>query len=155
MEADRNEHEHWMEQALIEARRGGAMGEVPVGAVLVRQDQVIGRGYNMREVYGDPLAHAEMLAIREAARLIGDWRLEETTLYVTLEPCAMCSGGIVLARIPRLVFGARDPKAGAVVSLMNLLGDSRLNHRVEVTEGVLAEQCSGLLREFFQDLRKK
>lgn len=131
------------------------MGEVPVGAVLVRHRHIIGRGHNLRQIYGDPVAHAEMLAIRQGARNVGDWRLEESSLYVTLEPCPMCAGAIILARIPLVVFGVRDPKAGAVGSLMNLLQDPRLNHQAEVVEGVLAEECSELLKEFFRELRAK
>jgi len=143
-----------MQEALVEARRAAAMGEVPVGAVLVREGTIIARGHNRRELDGDPLSHAELLAIREGARRVGDWRLEETALFVTLEPCAMCAGAIVLARIPLVVYGARDPKAGAAGSLMNLLQDIRLNHRCEIVEGVLARECGALLKEFFKDLRE-
>jgi len=149
------EHEHWMRAALGEARRAAALGEVPVGAVLVREGHVIARGHNRRELDDDPLAHAELMAIRGAARGVGSWRLEECTLYVTLEPCPMCAGAIVLARIPLVVFGVRDPKAGAAGSLMNLLQDERLNHRTEIVEGVLADECGAILKEFFQDLRQR
>jgi tRNA(adenine34) deaminase len=145
----------WMGEAVAEARRAAAIGEVPVGAVLVHQEQIIGRAHNQREVLGDPLAHAELIAIRQAARNVGDWRLENTCLYVTLEPCAMCAGAIVLARIPRVVFGVRDPKAGAAGSLMNILQDPRLNHQTEITEGVLSDMCGILLSDFFRELRQK
>ncbi len=148
-------HERFMREALIEARRAAAMGEVPVGAVLARDGQIIGRGHNRRELDGDPLAHAEIFAIREGARRVGDWRLEESTLYVTLEPCPMCAGAIVLARIPFLVFGTRDPKAGGAGSVMNLLQNERLNHQVQIVEGILEEECSRILKDFFQDLRTR
>ncbi|HEQ60379.1 MAG TPA: tRNA adenosine(34) deaminase TadA [Firmicutes bacterium] len=155
MESSMQDHERWMREALSEARRAAALGEVPVGAVVVRGGQVVARGHNRRELDGDPLAHAELLAIRQTAQEVGDWRLEECALYVTLEPCAMCAGAIVLARIPRVVFGVRDPKAGAAGSLMNLLQDERLNHRAEIIEGVLADACGAVLKEFFQALRQR
>lgn len=146
--------EEWMRVALAEAGRAAALGEVPVGAVVVREGEVIGRGYNRRETDRDPLAHAEVLAIRDAARSIGGWRLEGTTLYVTLEPCAMCAGALVLARVDRLVFGAADPKAGWCGSLGDLVRDPRLNHRLAVAGGVLEVECGDRLRAFFQELRK-
>jgi tRNA(adenine34) deaminase len=139
--------------ALAEARRCLEWGDVPVGSVVVRDDQVIGAGGNQRERLGDPTAHAEMLALQEAARHVGSWRLSGCTLYVTLEPCAMCSGAMVLARIERLVFGAPDPKAGFAGSLGDLMRDPRLNHRVEVTSGVLAEEAGEVLRLFFAERR--
>jgi tRNA(adenine34) deaminase len=144
----------WMREALIEARRAKDQGEVPVGAVVVRDGEVVGRGWNRRETDGDPLAHAEILAIREAARRIGDWRLTGCHLYVTLEPCAMCSGALVNSRVERLVFATRDPKAGYCGSLGSLVQDDRLNHRLEVVEGVLAEEAGTLLSEFFASLRR-
>jgi tRNA(adenine34) deaminase len=144
----------WMRQALAEARQAALLGEVPVGAVVVRADEVIGRGYNRREVDGDPLAHAEILALRQAAEEVGNWRLVGCCLYVTLEPCPMCAGALVNSRVERLVFGTRDPKAGYCGSLGNLVADPRLNHRLEVTEGVLAEECSRVIREFFSQLRQ-
>lgn len=144
----------FMEEALALARKAAELGEVPVGAVVVRDGQVIGRGFNRRETWGDPTAHAEMLAIREAARAVGGWRLTGCTLYVTLEPCAMCAGAIVLARLDRVVYGAVDPKAGAVGSLMNLVQDERLNHRAEVIAGIEAESCGELLRDFFRSRRR-
>lgn len=138
-----------MRLALAEARRAPATGDVPVGAVVVRGDVVVGTGRNAREATGDPTAHAEVLALREAARTLGRWRLDDCTLVVTLEPCAMCAGALVLARVPRLVLGAWDEKAGAAGSVHDLVRDRRLNHRVEVVPGVLAEEAGALLREFF------
>jgi tRNA(adenine34) deaminase len=151
--ADR-EDERYMGEALGEARRAAALGEVPVGAVVVVGGVVVGRGFNLREVRQDPLAHAETLAIADAARRLGSWRLEASTLYVTLEPCAMCAGALVLARVARLVFGAQDPKAGFCGSLGNLVQDPRLNHRLVVTSGVRAEECAAELRRFFAGLRQ-
>ncbi|HXU32036.1 MAG TPA: tRNA adenosine(34) deaminase TadA [Thermoanaerobaculia bacterium] len=143
----------WMEQALGEARRAEALGEVPIGAVVVCDGKAVGRGHNRRETDGDPLGHAEILAIREAAKQVGGWRLTGCTLYVTLEPCSMCAGALVASRVERLVFGALDPKAGYCGSLGNLVQDARLNHRLEVVQGVLAEECGDLLRGFFARLR--
>jgi len=143
------EHEQYMRLALAEAREAALAGDVPVGAVIVRDGLVLATGRNRREADGDPTAHAEMLAIRAAATALGAWRLAGCTLYVTIEPCAMCAGAIVLARIPELVFGAPDPKAGACGSLMDVVRDSRLNHQVAVTSGVLAAECAALIREFF------
>jgi tRNA(adenine34) deaminase len=143
-----------MRQALAEAGRTAESGDVPVGCVVVRDDRVIGRGCNQRELLQDPTAHAEILAITAAAAEAGSWRLERCTLYVTLEPCALCAGAIVLARLPRIVIGAMDPKAGACGSLMNLVQEPRLNHRAEITSGVLAEECGAKLVSFFQRLRK-
>jgi tRNA(adenine34) deaminase len=142
-----------MRQAFTEAERAAAQGEVPVGALLVRDGRVIGRGYNAIEQLQDPTAHAEMRAIRQGAAHTGSRRLLESTLYVTLEPCAMCAGAIVLARVSRLVFGAFDPKSGACGSLRNLVDDGRLNHRCQLLGGVLEEECAGLLRRFFAALR--
>ena len=143
----------WMTRALELAREAAAAGEVPVGAVIVRDGEVVGEGYNLTVTEADPTTHAEVVAIRRAAATLGDWRLLDCTLYVTLEPCAMCAGAIVLARIPRVVFGATDPKAGMVVTLGNLLQDPRLNHRCDVTGGVLAEESGELLRAFFRERR--
>ena len=148
-------HDFWMREALNQARAGLAMGEVPVGCVIVKADEIVGRGFNRREVDSDPLAHAEILAIRQASNTLDDWRLNECTLYVTLEPCAMCAGALVNSRVQRLVFGARDPKAGYCGTLGNLLQDSRLNHRVEIVEGILAEESGTLLSDFFASLRRK
>lgn len=142
-----------MGEALDLARRAAQAGEVPVGAVAVFEGRIVGRGANAREGARDPTAHAEMAAIQEAARALGRWRLEGVTLYVTLEPCAMCAGAMVLARIDRLVYGAADPKAGAVGSLMDLSQDPRLNHRYAVERGVRARECGALLRAFFESRR--
>ena len=144
-----------MREAIAEARAAAAIGEVPIGCVIVHAPSggVIGRGYNRRETDRDPTAHAEMIALREAARALGHWRVLDCTLYVTLEPCPMCAGAMVNARIPRLVYGCDDPKAGAVRTLYRLCEDERLNHRVSVEGGVLAEECAQLLREFFRAQR--
>ena len=150
-----DQDERWMRLALKEAERAYEEDEVPVGAVVVYEGRVIGRGHNRTEGLKDPTAHAEILAIGAAANYLDSWRLEGTTLYVTLEPCAMCAGAIVLARVDRLVFGAYDPKAGACGSLMNIVQDPRLNHRVEVRAGVLEEACGSLLKSFFQKLRSE
>ncbi len=143
----------WMEEALAEARKAAALGEVPIGALLVRAGAALARAHNRRESDRDPLAHAEVLAIREAARRLGDRRLEGCTLYVTLEPCPMCAGALVLARVDRLVYGAADLKAGFCGTLGDLVRDPRLNHRLEVTAGVLETECGRLLHDFFADLR--
>jgi tRNA(adenine34) deaminase len=143
----------WMGLALDEARRAAEHGDVPIGAVAVLNGEVIARAHNRREVDGDPTAHAELLAIRAASQVIGHWRLDDVTLYCTLEPCAMCAGAMVLARLPRLVYGAPDPKAGAGGSIIDLLSHPRLNHRVEVVGGVLADDSTALIRAFFSGLR--
>ncbi|HEX2953504.1 MAG TPA: tRNA adenosine(34) deaminase TadA [Bacillota bacterium] len=145
--------EQWMKEALKEAGIAYGLGEVPIGAVLVRDDQMLASAHNLRETAHDPTAHAEVLVLRKAAEKLGHWRLTGTTLYVTLEPCPMCAGALVNARISRLVFGAFDPKAGAAGSLLDLLRDERLNHRLAVDGGVLAEECGGLLRKFFAERR--
>ena len=146
--------EHWMTAALDEARAAAAAGDVPVGAVVVASDGgLIGRGRNRREVDGDPTAHAEVVALRDAARHLGVWRVE-ATLYVTHEPCAMCAGALVNARVRRLVYGCPNPKAGAVSSLYSIVTDPRLNHRMEVTSGVLANECAAELSRFFAALRR-
>jgi tRNA(adenine34) deaminase len=142
-----------MARALELARAAEAEGEVPVGAVIVHEDRILAEGHNRTITDADPTAHAEVVAIRRAAQLVGDWRLIDTTLYVTLEPCAMCAGAIVLARIPRVVFGALDPKAGMSGSLENLLQDDRLNHRCELRAGVAAEESSAMLKAFFRARR--
>lgn len=148
-------HEHWMRLALEQARQAATEGEVPVGAVMVHGDRLLCSGHNRREARQSPLSHAEIDVIEESSRLLGTWRLEECTLYVTLEPCLMCIGAALQARVKTLVFGCRDPKAGAVRSLYECAGDSRLNHRIEVVEGVLAEEASELLTGFFRDLRQR
>jgi tRNA(adenine34) deaminase len=142
-----------MQQALELARRAAAAGEVPVGAVLVRDGQIIGAGRNSPIAHHDPTAHAEILALRQAAERLGNYRVIDSTLYVTLEPCPMCAGALVHARVSRVVFGAPDPRAGAAGTVFNLLQSECLNHRAEVTGGVLAETCGQLLREFFQSRR--
>ncbi len=149
-------YEDWMRMALPLARQAAAEDEVPIGCVIVHEPtgRVIGRGYNRRETDHDPTAHAEMLAIREAGRAIGHWRLLDCSLLVTLEPCPMCAGAIVNARIPRLIYGCDDPKAGAVRTLYQICEDKRLNHRVEVVSGVLRAECAAVLREFFQARRE-
>jgi len=144
-----------MAMALAQADRAAAAGEVPVGAVVVATGgRLVGAGHNLRESAQDPTAHAEMIALRAAARTLGSWRLEDCTLYVTLEPCPMCAGGLVNARVARLCYGCDDPKAGAVRTLYRLLEDSRLNHRVIVTSGVAAAECADRLRQFFAKLRQ-
>ncbi len=147
--------ERAMTLALAEAKKASGLDEVPVGAVILRAGEVVGRGHNLTRTAQDPTAHAEIVAIRDASRTLDSWWLEDCALYVTLEPCAMCAGGIVLARIPRLVFGAADPKAGACGSLRNIVVDDRLNHRVELIGGVKAKMCSEMLRSFFKEKRKK
>jgi len=144
----------WMSLALEEAQRALEHQDVPIGCVIVSaRGELLARAHNRREIDRDPTAHAEILALRQAATRVGRWRLDGASVYVTLEPCAMCAGAIVLARVPRLVFATRDPKAGMCGSLENLVQDPRLNHRVEVTEGVLAEEAAGLLRAFFRERR--
>lgn len=142
-----------MTEALALASEAGARGEVPVGAVALFEGRIVGRGANRREGARDPTGHAEILAVQEAARTLGRWRLSGVSVVATLEPCAMCAGAMVLARIDRLVYGARDPKAGAVGSLMDLSRDARLNHRFEVESGFRAAECGALLKEFFQSRR--
>jgi tRNA(adenine34) deaminase len=147
--------EAFMREALREADKARARGEVPVGAVAVLDGVVIGRGHNLRETARDPSAHAELTAMRAAAAYLGRWRLVGVEIYVTLEPCPMCAGALVNARVERLVYGADDPKAGAVRTLYQLVSDARLNHRVEVVSGVLADDCAAQLREFFAQVRRK
>jgi len=142
-----------MAEALAEARRAAAEGEVPIGAVVVFDGRVVGRGRNARERLGDPTAHAEILALQEAARALGRWRLTGAVIYATLEPCPMCAGALVNARIDRLVYGVPDPKAGAAGTLFDIPRDARLNHRLEVTSGVLAQECGEILKEFFRGKR--
>ncbi|MGD9549026.1 MAG: tRNA adenosine(34) deaminase TadA [Candidatus Krumholzibacteriia bacterium] len=150
---DSARHERWMEVALREARLAAEAGEVPVGAVVVRDGAVVGRGRNQVEALHDPTAHAEIIALGAAAGDGGDWRLSEATLYVTLEPCTMCAGAILLARLGRLVFGASDPRAGAVISTARVLDGNPYGHRMEVVGGVLAGSCGRILQDFFRDRR--
>ena len=145
----------FMHEALLAAESALKLGEVPIGAVIVHNGEIVGRGFNLRGTSNDPTTHAEMIAIREAATRLESWRLLNCTLYVTLEPCAMCMGATILARIPRLVFASRDPRAGAVGSIYNLATDRRFNHNVEVVEGVLDEECSEMLTTFFKTLREE
>ncbi len=147
-------HEYWMEQAFREAEIAYEKGEVPIGAVVVFQNAIIGRGHNLTETLQEPTAHAEMIAITAAADYLGSRRLLDTVLYVTVEPCPMCAGAVVLARIPWLVYGAKDSKAGAAGTLYNIVQDERLNHRVELVKGVLENKCSIILSDFFRKLRK-
>ncbi len=148
-----DDHRFWMAHALREAEKAAKEGEVPVGAVIVHNSMAIGRGYNRPEGLHDATAHAEILGIGAASETLGDWRLEDCTIYVTLEPCPMCAGAIVQARIPVLVYGASDPKAGACGTLFDITNDPRLNHQVEVTRGVMEEESAFLLKEFFRRLR--
>lgn len=147
--------ESFMKQAVKQAEKAYDKLETPIGCVIVHEDKIIARGYNKRNIKKNTLAHAEILAINKASKVLGDWRLEDCTMYVTLEPCPMCAGAIVQARIPRAVIGSMNPKAGCAGSVLNLLQQDGLNHQVEITKGVLAEECSGLMTSFFRELRKK
>lgn len=148
-------HQKFMQAALHQAVKAAAIGEVPIGAVIVHDGEIIGRGYNLREHTQDASIHAEMMAIQEANRRLKSWRLEDCQMYVTLEPCPMCAGAIINSRIPTLYYGARDPKAGAVGSLYNLLTDTRFNHQVEVHEGLMAKNAGELLQSFFRAIRQR
>ncbi|AVB09764.1 MULTISPECIES: tRNA adenosine(34) deaminase TadA [Bacillus] len=147
--------EYYMREAIKEAKKAEAKGEVPIGAVLVLHDEIVARAHNLRETEQRSLAHAEMLAIDEACRKLGTWRLEEAVLYVTLEPCPMCAGAVVLSRVDKVVFGAFDPKGGCTGTLMNLLQEERFNHQAEVVSGVLGEECGEMLSAFFRKLRRQ
>ena len=149
------EDERWMQVALEEARLAAQKGEVPVGAVVVHEGKLLVKSHNLREINKDPLAHAELLAIAQAAEMLDRWRLIDCTLYVTLEPCPMCAGAIVNSRLDRIVFGASDPRAGSCGSIMNIVEDERLNHRPAVTRGILQPACSEILSNFFRDLRAR
>ena len=148
-------HQHFMREALHAAEQAAGQGEVPVGAVVVKDGEIVATGFNLRESIQDPTAHAELLAIRRAAAALGSWRLDGCTVYVTLEPCAMCAGAMVLARIEGCVYGCRDPKGGFMGSLGDLASDPRLNHRFPVVEGVLEQECAEVLRSFFRALRRR
>ncbi len=150
---DLTEDEKYMKEAIRQANKAWKLGEVPIGCVIVKDGRIIARGYNRRNTDKNTLAHAELLAIRKASRVLGDWRLEECTMYITLEPCQMCAGAIVQARITRVVIGSRNPKAGCAGSVLNLLNVPQFNHQVELTEGVLEEACSVMLKDFFRELR--
>lgn len=152
---DENLDEYYMREAIQEALKAKALTEVPIGAVIVMDGKIISRAHNLRETEQSAIAHAEVLAIEQACQATGSWRLENATLYVTLEPCPMCSGAIILSRVKRVVYGAADPKGGCVGTLMNLLQDDRFNHQSEVTSGVLAEECGELLTDFFRGIREK
>lgn len=145
----------YMREAIRQAKKAEAIEEVPIGCVIVYQEKIIGRGYNKRNLKGSTLAHAELLAIQKASKRLGDWRLEECTMYITLEPCPMCAGAIVQARIPKVVIGAMNPKAGCAGSILNLLEERRFNHQVETKKGLLEEECKNMLTEFFKKLRKQ
>lgn len=147
--------ETYMREAIRQAKKAYALGEVPIGCVIVCQDKIIGRGYNRRTVDKNTLAHAELTAIRKASRKMGDWRLEGCTLYVTLEPCQMCSGAIVQSRMDRVVIGCMNPKAGCAGSILNLLQMEEFNHQVDITTGVMEEECSQMMKAFFKELREK
>lgn len=149
------DHVFFMKEALREAEKAEQLGEVPIGAVLVRNGEIIARGFNLRETNQDPLAHAEIIAIQDAAKRLRSWRLVDCTLYVTLEPCPMCAGAIIQSRIPLVVYGTADPKAGCAGTLMNLLNDERFNHQTEIVSGVLEEECSEILKQFFRRLREE
>lgn len=144
-----------MKEAIRQAHKAWKLQEVPIGCVIVKDGKIIARGYNRRNTDKNTLAHAELLAIRKASRAVGDWRLEECTMYITLEPCQMCAGAIVQARISRVVIGSRNPKAGCAGSVLNLLQMPRFNHQVELTEGILEEECSSMLTDFFKELRSQ
>lgn len=145
--------EKYMKEALKQAKKACALGEVPIGCVIVHEGKIIGRGYNRRNTDKNTLAHAEITAINKASKVIGDWRLEECTLYVTLEPCQMCAGAIVQARIPEVVMGCMNPKAGCAGSILNILEMPQFNHQVKVTRGILEAECSQMLKTFFEELR--
>lgn len=149
------EDEKFMKEAVKQAKKAWKIGEVPIGCVIVYEGKIIGRGYNRRTTDKNPLAHAEILAIKKASKKMNDWRLEDCTLYVTLEPCQMCSGAIVQARVKRVVVGCMNPKAGCAGSILNLLQVERFNHQVELETGVLEEECSVMMKEFFRELREK
>jgi tRNA(adenine34) deaminase len=155
MTIDEFSDEYYMNEAIKEARKAEVLAEVPIGAIVVIDGKIISRAHNLRESKQSAVAHAEILAIEQACQLVGSWRLENASLYVTLEPCAMCSGAIILSRIKRVVYGAADPKGGCAGTFMNLLQDERFNHQSEVTSGVLEEECGQLLSEFFRLLREK
>ncbi|MDF2558323.1 MAG: cytidine/deoxycytidylate deaminase zinc-binding domain protein [Bacillales bacterium] len=146
---------NYMNLAIEEAKKAGSMGEVPIGAIIVLNGEIIAKGHNLRETKQTSTAHAEILAIEEACRKVGSWRLDKATLYVTLEPCPMCAGAIIMSRISRVVFGATDPKAGCAGTFMNLLQDERFNHQCQVEQGVLQEECGQLLTDFFKVIREK
>lgn len=149
------QEERYMKEAIRQAKKAEAVGDVPIGCVIVFEDKIIARAYNQRNKKKTTLAHAELLAIQKASKKLGDWRLEECTMYITLEPCQMCAGAIVQARIPKVVIGAMNPKAGCAGSVLNILQVDKFNHQVEIERGILKEECSQMLSDFFRQLRKK
>jgi len=154
-EEKRPTHEKYMKDAIRQAKKAAALGEVPIGCVIVQNDRIIARGYNRRNTEGNTLAHAELTAIKKASKKTGDWRLEDCTMYVTLEPCQMCAGAIVQSRMKKVVIGSMNPKAGCAGSVLNLLQMAQFNHQVEIERGVLEEECSTMLSGFFRELRDK
>ena len=150
-----NQDEKYMREAIKQAKKAYALGEVPIGCVIVYKDKIIGRGYNRRTIDKNTLAHAEMMAIKKASKKMDDWRLEDCTMYVTLEPCQMCSGAIVQSRMKKVVIGCMNPKAGCAGSILNLLQMEEFNHQVELEIGVLGEECSAMMKQFFRELREK
>lgn len=150
-----NDDEKYMAQAIRQAKKAAAIDEVPIGCVIVHEDKIIARGYNRRNIDSSTLAHAEIMAIKKASKKLGDWRLEECTMYVTLEPCPMCAGAIVQARIPKVVIGAMNPKAGCAGSILDMFQVKQFNHQVEAEHGVLEEECRTMMKEFFKNLRKR
>lgn len=150
-----NQDEKYMKEAIKQAKKAYALGEVPIGCVIVYQDKIIGRGYNRRTIDKNTIAHAEMMAIRKASKKMDDWRLEDCTMYVTLEPCQMCSGAIVQSRMKKVVIGCMNPKAGCAGSILNLLQMEAFNHQVEIEIGVLGDECSQMMKQFFKELREK
>lgn len=150
---EKKRHEKYMKEALKQAEKAAALKEVPIGCAIVLDGKIIARGYNKRNMQGSTLAHAELIAIRKASKKMQDWRLEGCTMYITLEPCPMCAGAIVQARIPKVVIGAMNPKAGCAGSILNLLEEKQFNHQAEVVKGILEEECSGMMKEFFKGLR--
>ena len=155
MEAQTKSDEYYMRKAMALARKGEALGEVPIGCVIVHDGKIIGRGYNRRKTDKSTLSHAELIAIKKADKVIGDWRLEECTLYVTLEPCQMCAGAIVQARIPKVVYACKNPKAGCAGSILDLLHEPRFNHQVDTIYGMLENECSAILSDFFRSMRTR
>lgn len=155
MEEQKKTDERYMREAIRQAKKAYKLDETPIGCVIVHEGKIIGRGYNRRNTDKSPLAHAEISAIKKASKKLGDWRLEECTLYVTLEPCQMCSGAIIQSRIPRVVVGCMNPKAGCAGSVLNLLNVSAFNHQAQLTTGVMGEECSRMMKQFFKELREK
>ena len=155
-EKDRDSYDSkYMKEAIRQAKKAALIDEVPIGCVIVYQDKIIGRGYNKRNKMGSTLAHAEIIAIQKASKKVNDWRLEDCTMYITLEPCQMCAGAIVQARIPKVVIGAMNPKAGCAGSVLNILQIDKFNHQVEIERGILEEECSQMLSDFFKELRRR